>query len=172
MTTMEQLRIPTVSPTGCCPVFDPFAFHEREIQWSDKLFVKEHVHAIFHVPLDMGRKVTNAMRLIDAAHTRTAERLILSDERSPWRSDLFVDTAGPVPGAEMVSLSGTFLTRVYEGPYRDAGAWVADMTTYVAEKGRTLKKIYLGYTTCPKCAKAYGKNYVIAFAEVEPHAAS
>jgi len=23
------------------------------------------------------------------------------------------------------------------------------------------------YTTCPKCAKHYGKNYVVAFAEVQ-----
>jgi hypothetical protein len=27
----------------------------------------------------------------------------------------------------MTTLSGTFLTKVYEGPYRDAGKWAADM---------------------------------------------
>ncbi len=74
----------------------------------------------------------------------------------------------PVDGAETVTLSGTFLTRVYEGPFRDAPKWCADMTAYVAAKGRTPKKMYLAYTTCPRCAKAYGKNYVVAFAQVEP----
>jgi hypothetical protein len=27
-------------------------------------------------------------------------------------------------------------------------------------------KIYLGYTACPKCAKAYGKNDVVLFAKL------
>jgi hypothetical protein len=29
-----------------------------------------------------------------------------------------------------------------------------------------LKKLYFSYTTCPACAKAYGKNYVVLFAQV------
>ncbi|MGD9980573.1 MAG: hydrolase [Hyphomonadaceae bacterium] len=29
------------------------------------------------------------------------------------------------------------------------------------------ERIYLFYTTCPKCAKAYGKNYVVAVAQLE-----
>jgi hypothetical protein len=161
-----------VAPTGCCPIFDPSTFHEKEIHWSDRPFVREHVHAIFHVPIDMGRQVLKAMRLIDAAHMTSAERLMLSDERSPWRSDIFVNAEGPVPGADMVLVSGTFLTRVYEGPFSDAPKWCADMTSYVAAKGRTLKKIYLGYTTCPACAKAYGKNYVVVLAQVAPEAQS
>ena len=28
------------------------------------------------------------------------------------------------------------------------------------------KKIYFYYTTCPKCAKKYGHNYIVSFAEV------
>lgn len=28
------------------------------------------------------------------------------------------------------------------------------------------KKVYFFYTICPKCAKYYGKNYVIGVAEV------
>jgi hypothetical protein len=157
-----------ITPTGCCPPFEPSTLHEKEVVWRDKLFVKERVHGLFHVPLDIRKKVTHAMRLIDAAHARGAQQLMLSDELSPWRSDLYIDVAGPVPGAETVSLSGTFLTRVYEGPFRDAPKWCADMTEYVASKGRKVEKIYLGYTTCPACAKAYGKNYVVAFAEVAP----
>lgn len=46
------------------------------------------------------------------------------------------------------------------------------MQGHVAAKGRTLEKLYFGYTTCPKCAKAYGKNYVVLFAKVSPSAAT
>lgn len=35
------------------------------------------------------------------------------------------------------------------------------MTAFAGEKGRSVKKAYFFYTTCPKCAKIYGKNYVV-----------
>jgi hypothetical protein len=31
---------------------------------------------------------------------------------------------------------------------------------------RALETLYFFYTTCPKCAKHYGKNYVVAVAKV------
>ena len=40
------------------------------------------------------------------------------------------------------------------------------MTAEVAEQNETLKKMFFYYTTCPKCAKAYGKNYVVLLAQV------
>ncbi len=71
-----------------------------------------------------------------------------------------------VPGAEMTHISGTFIAKVFEGPYRDAGKWAGEMANWVSSQGRTMRKLYFFYTTCPKCAKHYGKNYVVAFAEL------
>jgi len=67
----------------------------------------------------------------------------------------------------MTSLSGTFLTKVFEGPYQNVGEWAQEMKEYVESKGRKLKKLYFSYTTCPRCAKAYGKNYVVLFAQID-----
>jgi hypothetical protein len=91
---------------------------------------------------------------------------MLSDEKSPWSTDLYIRVTKPVPEAHMTTLSGTFLTRVYEGPYRDAPKWAANMQSFVTARGRTLEKLYFAYTTCPACSKAYGKNYVVLFAKV------
>jgi hypothetical protein len=92
---------------------------------------------------------------------------MLSDETSRWGSDLYIDVTRPVPGLDMATMSGTFLTKVYDGPFRDAGKWAEDMRRYVAAKGRRLEKLYFAYTTCPSCAKAYGHNYVVLFARVD-----
>jgi hypothetical protein len=59
-----------------------------------------------------------------------------------------------------------FLTKVFEGPYQNAPKWHKAMAEYVSGKGKTVEKIYTYYSTCPKCAKAYGKNYVVLFAKV------
>lgn len=40
------------------------------------------------------------------------------------------------------------------------------MKDYVASKDKSLQKLYFFYTTCPKCAKHYGKNYVVLLAQV------
>jgi hypothetical protein len=157
----------TPAPTGCCPPFDPGPWQEKEVSWKSKPFVRDHVTCLFHVPLNMGRKVVKDMALIQAAHAEPEQQpLMLSDEKSPWGADLYIEVKKAVPGATMDQLSGTFLTKVFEGPFREAGNWVAQMNAYVAAKGRAVEKLYFGYTTCPKCAKAYGKNYVVVFAKV------
>lgn len=152
--------------TGCCPRFDPAPYHDKQLEWHDELFVKEHARSLFHVPLNLAKRVVRAQALVDAAAARPAVPLMLSDEQSPWRVNLFIHVTKPVVGAEMARLSGTYLTKVFEGPFRDTPKWARDMRAYVASRGRKLEKLYFAYTTCPACAKAYGENYVVLFAKV------
>ena len=74
--------------------------------------------------------------------------------------------AGPIE-IGMVHMTGDFLTKIFEGAYKNAPKWEKEMNTFVKSKGKQVKKTYFFYTTCPKCAKFYGKNYVIAVSEVE-----
>jgi hypothetical protein len=57
------------------------------------------------------------------------------------QADLFIEVKKAVPGATMDSLSGTFLTKVFEAPFRNAGQWAKEMTERVAAKGRTPEKL-------------------------------
>ena len=152
--------------TGCCPRFDPAPFQGARFEWRDEPFVKVHVTSLFHVPINMGKQVTRANALIEAVSAQPKVPLMLSDEDSPWGADLYIHVTKPVPDAQMATLSGTYLTKVFEGPFRDAPKWAEQMRSYVATRGQTLEKLYFGYTTCPACAKAYGKNYVVLFARV------
>ncbi|MDH4184740.1 MAG: hypothetical protein OEV92_10990 [Nitrospinota bacterium] len=156
----------TIKPTGCCEPFNPEPWQNKEIVWKDKLFVQDHVTSFFHIPLNMGRKIIKNLGLIDKAGARSPYQLMLTDEKSLWGADIYIDVAGDVPGAKMGKISGVFLTRVFEGPYSDAGKWAEQMTEYVRATGKQLMKLYFSYTTCPSCAKAYGKNYVVLFAQI------
>ena len=40
------------------------------------------------------------------------------------------------------------------------------MKSFVKGKGKPPQKLYFNYTTCPKCAKKYGKNYVVILAKI------
>ena len=154
------------SETGCCPRFNPEPWEEKEITWQDNLFIKDHVRSFLHIPLGMGKVMTKNMAMIKAADALTPEPLMLSDEKSLWGSDIYIAVTKEVPKAEMVRISGTFLTKVFEGPYKNFGKWVKEMKAYVKAKGREMKKLYFFYTTCPACAKVYGKNYTVILAEV------
>jgi hypothetical protein len=156
----------TIKPTGCCEPFDPGPWQDSVITWDNKIFVKDHVISFFHIPLDMGKKIIKNMELIEKAGAKPPHQLMLTDEKSLWGADIYIDVSKEVAGAQMATLSGTFLTKVFEGPYQNAGKWAKEMEEFVKGKGKELKKIYFSYTTCPKCAKAYGKNYVVLFAQI------
>jgi len=58
------------------------------------------------------------------------------------------------------------LSKVYEGPYGDTEKWCRDYESYTREQNLIIKKWYMWYTTCPRCAEKYGKNYVVIMGEV------
>lgn len=153
--------------TGCCDPFDPAPWQEKEIAWNNKIFVKDHVTSFLHMPLNFGQIVVKNLKLIEKAGAKQVYQLMLTDEKSLWGSDVYIDVAKDVPGAEMATISGIFLTKVFEGPYKYIGKWIKEMQEFVKSRGQTTQKLYFSYTTCPKCAKAYGKNYVVLFAKIK-----
>lgn len=154
------------SETGCCLRFDPKPWEEKEIDWKDKLFLKDHVISLFHIPLNFGRVIVKNMEKIKTADALTPVPLMLSDENSPFGSDVYIAVSKEVPGAKTVKISGKFLSKVFEGPYQKMGSWIKEMQAFVKTKGKEVKKLYFFYTTCPKCAKYYGKNYTVLLAKI------
>jgi hypothetical protein len=155
------------SPTGCCPRFNSGIWDDQELHLKDKLFVKAETKSAMHIPLNMGRVFERVQKhLEDAKAYDPNGYVVLSDDSSPWKAQHYFAAAKPVPGEDMITLSGDFVTKVFEGPFRDASKWCDALTEHAREKGHDVKKIYYFYTTCPKCAKAYGKNYVVGIAQV------
>jgi hypothetical protein len=147
----------------CCPRFNPKPWDDKVIVWQNKRFVQDRVTSIFHIPLNYG----SVMERNHVVGTGSGPRIVLTDENSMWGADIFVEVIDDLSHDKMTTLSGTFLTRVFEGPYRNMSAWIEDMRKHVAARNKRLKKFYFYYTTCPKCAKKYGKNYVVILAEVD-----
>lgn len=153
--------------TECCPKFDPAPWDEKVLEWSDKNFIKDKVYTFFYMPLNFGQVVRRMTAKIDAAGANALDWMSLSDHTSKWNMDLYVAVDNEVPGAENVTLSGRFLSKVYEGDFKDTGKWCKDFEKYAKEKGYTVEKWYMWYTTCPTCAKKYGKNYVVVIGKIK-----
>jgi len=152
--------------TGCCPRFNPEPWEEKEISFQNKLFLKDRIRCFFHIPLNMNQVMLRNMQLILSSGAVPPEPLMLYDAKSSWKADVYIAVGKEIAGAEMARVSGDFLTKVFEGPYKNCGRWAEEMKKYVISKGRQLEKLYFFYTTCPKCAKFYGKNYIVMLAKV------
>lgn len=156
------------NPTSCCPRFKSEGWDEQELHFKDKLFVKAKTRSIFHIPVNMGSVFPKTFSAIENEHANSDDDfIVLSHDPSAWTGEHFFSVSKNVPGQEMVKMTGDFLTRVFEGPYKDVPKWEKEMEILVSSKGKKVKKTYFFYTTCPKCAKYYGKNYMVAVSEIQ-----
>jgi len=156
------------NPTKCCPRFNPEGWDNQELHFKDKLFVKAKTRSIFHIPVNMRSVFTKISSAIEEAGAYDYNDLIiLSYDPSSWAGEHYFSVSKNVPGQKMVRMSGDFLTKVFEGPYKNAPKWEQEMETFVESKGKHVKKTFFFFTTCPKCAKFYGKNYIVAVSEIE-----
>ena len=154
------------SETGCCPRFEPGPWDEKEHVFDGRLFVKDRVRSIFHIPINFGKVITSNLEKIAKAEALTPEPFMFSDENSLWGSDLYIEVTKDIADSQMERISGSFVTKVFEGPYKNMRSWIKEMHGYLECEGKELKKLYFFYTTCPKCAKYYGKNYVVLVAQI------
>lgn len=157
----------SVNTTGCCPRFNPEGWDGAEVHLRDKPFLRATTRSVMHVPLNMDKVFTRVMARLDAGARAVPDGyLVLSRDLSAWNAEHLFAINGPVPGEEVVTLSGDFVTKVFEGPFSAMRNWHETLREISRAAGKPDGRTYFYYTTCPKCAKVYGKNYVVGFAEV------
>ena len=151
----------------CCPPFDPAPWEDKIIEWENKKFMREKVRTFFYMPLNFGSVMKKVFTKVTAAGAAFQDNLGLSDHTSRWNMDILIAVDREIPGAENTTLTGKFFSKAYEGPFKDTGKWCADYDENVKSKGLSYKKMYMWYTTCPDCAKKYGKNYTVILGEID-----
>lgn len=161
MTTQSE------SNSTCCPEFNPVQWDDKTLEWNNKSFIKEKVCTFFYMPINFGKVMKKLDAITTKAGAKIPDWLCLSDHTSKWNMDVYLATDKEIPGAENTTLSGKYYCKVYEGPFSDTGKWCKDYENIVKSKGQSIKKWFMWYTTCPKCAKKYGKNYVAILSQIE-----
>ncbi len=166
---MENIFILPNSETDeiCCQKFDPKPWDDQFFEWKDKKFIRDNVFTIFYMPVSFGKAMVRLNKAVTNAGAEVPDWLCLSNHTSKWNMDLYLAVDKEIPGAENTSLSGKYFCKVYERPFRDTGKWSEDFKNQLKTKGLAAKKMFTWYTTCPKCAKKYGKNYVAMMAQVD-----
>lgn len=153
--------------TLCCPPFDVEKWDSRIFDWNDKLFIKGKVRCFLHVPLNYGSVLCRIFRKIGKKEGISDQRICLSYYPSKWKMELYIEAEETVKRERNIRYSGKILSKVYEGPFSENKKWIDDFNLFAKSKGFSVKKCFFWHTTCSKCAKAYGKNYVVIMGIVE-----
>lgn len=172
MNTMKEEKYYSMNMTQqipeCCPKFEPGIWHDTSLQWGHRHFIKGRVLTFMYMPLNFGGVIRGLDKKIRKAGATSPDNMCLSDHKGRFAMDIYLAVDREIPSAENVVISGAFYSRVYEGDFKKTGEWCNDFKVHAREKGYTIKKWYMWYTTCPTCAKKYGKNYVVVMAQIEP----
>ncbi len=163
---MKSKEFMAKTETGCCPRFNPKPWQNKTFKWKNKKFVKDKVFTLFYVPINFGSVMKKLMKKIELSNATCKDWMGLSDHTSKWNMDIYIAVDKEVSGVENVTLSGKFLSKVYEGPYSETREWCKDFEKYAKSKKCSIKKMYMWYTTCPKCTKFYGKTYTVIIAQI------
>ncbi len=154
----------TLPDEVCCPPLDIDRWDGQSHEWENKLFVKTRVRCFLYIPINYGSKIRKVVHRTDAAGVAIPEGLILSDQTSPWRMDLYFAVERGVPGIQNTTLSGQMVSKVYEAPYKEAGRCHKQFVQWMDRRGSIPQRLFTWYATCPACAKKQGKNLMVYLA--------
>lgn len=155
----------------CCPEFKPDKWDKKILNWEKKKFIKDSLPTFFHIPLPsmIGSKITRMSKAVDsnqANHANKEDTLVLFRDPSVFKSEIYISVEKNVPSENNVTISGDFISRVFDGGYKDVPKFIKQMDEYLAETGKKAEDYYIHYAYCPGCAKKFGHNYLILFAKI------
>ena len=153
----------------CCYPFNTSLWDEKTHEWKEKLFLQDEVKQIMHIPVNMSSVVNRMFKKIEEGHAmpEVKEFLMLAYDPSPWKSEIYMTVTKDVPDGKMVKLSGTFVSKVFDGPYHHVPKWITEMDRYLSSNNQKSLKYYFHFAYCPKCVKKYGHNYCVTFAQLK-----
>jgi len=151
----------------CCPEFDPKPWEMQIIEWDNKRFIMGKVCTFFYMPLNFGYKIRKANKKIEESQANCPQWLCLSEHYSKWKMNIYIAVDKEVAAVENVFLSGKFFCKVYEGNFSNTSKWIENYKIICNEKGFITDNLFMWYNTCPKCARKYGKNYVVILGKLK-----
>lgn len=151
----------------CCPEFNPSLWDNKILNWNNKRFIKGDVRTFLYIPIGFGKTMQKLQSISEKSGVIIQDYLCLSEHSSKWKMQVYLSVDKEVENANNVVMSGTFFSKVYEGPFQDTGKWTKDFNDDMIKRGYIVDKQYMWYTTCPKCAKKYGHNSVVIIGEIK-----
>lgn len=154
----------------CCPVFDATKWNEQTFTWENKQFIRGTMPQILHFSFPgLARRTMKKLwkQAADAnAQPDREDFLILTHDLSAFKGEIFMPVTHPVPGADNVRFSGTYFTKVFNGPFTLVPHYENQMDIILSHRHMLAKRYFFHSTVCPLCDRKLAVNSIVAFAEI------
>lgn len=95
-----------------------------------------------------GGMMKKAAESMKAAHAKPEpDSLVLADETSAWRSEVYLEVTREVSGLLSHCISETFCSKDFEDSHKDSGKWYAGIRNGCEEKENPSERITAYYAT-------------------------
>ena len=155
----------------CCPEFDVNKWDKKTFNWQDKPFIMESIPTFFHMPFVpmIGKKMRKMYELTEKYNANFEDKtdtLVMFHDPGAFKSEIYWAVTREVKEANNTNISGSFVARVFDGPFNAVPKFIKEMDQYLASDNKKAKDYYVHYAYCPDCAKKYGHNYMVLFADI------
>jgi hypothetical protein len=152
----------------CCKNIDLAKWNFRRVKWRNKPFYVVKYGTFFHIPIGMDKVMTNGMELLRTKYKTDYPEFWLAKDTGLFSAKMFfaVNRVNP-RDPNVIMLSGTYVTRGFQGPYKNMGNYIRVFMEQVHQKyGLKPKDLLFWYVNCPKCAKKQGGPKIVIFGKI------
>jgi hypothetical protein len=154
----------------CCPVFDADRWNEQICTWENKQFIRgtipQMLHLIFPGLFSRLKRKLWKQAVEASAEPDSEDFMILTHDLSAWKGEVFMPVTRTVPGADNVTISGTYFTKVFNGSVIMLPQYMNEMDILLSRKDKLAKRYFFSSSACPFCERKYAANSIVAFAEI------
>ncbi len=152
-----------------CPEIKDQDWHNKEMNWSGKIFYFEDVPHFLNIPLGLEKRQHGMLEAIQRKGYTIANREMILHQPGLFKGRILIEIDDPEQyDANVIQLENTrVLTRVYHGSRAGIKNAVEELKVFAQDRVHVLPgTIYLWYVTCPKCAQSRGGDKTVLLARV------
>jgi hypothetical protein len=110
---------------ACCPRFNPEPWDDKTLTWENRRFRERPSNKLSSHSAEL--RLGHVNRNVGAIESTDASpETMVSPGRREFSlgSDVYIEVTKVIPGANMATISGTFLSKVFEGAYQSIRKWI------------------------------------------------
>jgi len=152
----------------CCRNIDLSKWNLKQVKWKRKPFYVVKYGTFFHIPLGIGKAMVQGMETaVKKYHTPQPDFWLSKDTGLFSAKMMFSVERASSSDPDIEELTGTFVARGFQGPYKNMGNFIRVFIEQVQQKFKKKPtELLFWYVNCPKCAKKQGGPKIVIFGKI------
>ncbi len=149
-----------------CPKLSKEEWHLTKHVWDKRPFFKTHYRCFLNIPTNLQAVVRKSLEMLRQRKLLDDQPMIFSVRENAWGGNLLISIKKHVRDLETRSLSGHYISFLFNGDYGNVPTWVKKVAEYGQREYLNFSELLIWHVTCPRCAQEYGNSQTVIFAKM------